>query len=322
VLASPFTSYGGGDAVEDFRLLAAGTPGGTQINYTRYWHGWQLFLRPLLLFANLSTIRFLLMVLELTLTLLVTARLCRRDVLAGLPLLAFWLSLYPPALFFSLQYGSVYCVTLLGCLGLLYGKEKHPALLFELLGIAAAYFDFLSYPLVALGVPLALYLSLTAGSERRLAPRAGDALGLCFCWGFGYAFMWAGKWLLTSLLTGIDAVGDSLSSAAYRIAGQTGEERITALTAIGRNLRFFAYKGLLLSLALLAAAGLWLLLRRKRRGVCAADVLGLLGCALMPFVWYALLANHSQIHTFFTYRELGVTVFALFSLLTLPLRER
>ncbi len=319
-LSSPFTSYGGDDAAEDFRLLAAGAEGGTQIPYTRYWHGWQLFLRPLLLFANLSTIRYLLMALELALTVLLVGKLCGGRPERGIPFLAFWLSLYPPGLFFSLQYGSVYCVTLLGCLGVLYGKEEKRPLLFELLGIAVAYLDFLTYPLVALGVPLALVLTKTAGTERHIGRRAEKAFFLCVCWGFGYALMWAGKWVLAGLLTGVDAVGDSLSTAAFRMSGQTQDEAITALSAIGRNLSFFAYKGLLLSLLLLAAALLFLLLRRGSRPVLAADVLGLLACAAMPFVWYALLANHSQIHAFFTFRELGVTVFALFSLLLLPLR--
>ena len=46
MLLAPFTAYGGDNAVEDFRLLCEGAEGGVQTAYLRYWHGWQLFVRP------------------------------------------------------------------------------------------------------------------------------------------------------------------------------------------------------------------------------------------------------------------------------------
>ncbi len=33
--------------------------------------------------------------------------------------------------------------------------------------------------------------------------------------------------------------------------------------------------------------------------------------AAYPFVWYAVLKNHSFIHSFFTYRELAITLYAV-----------
>ena len=261
------------------------------------------------------------MLLMLVLTVLLLLRLHEaRGWALSLPFLAFWLSLYPPGLFFSLQYGAIYCVTVLGCLGVLRAGEERRILLFEMIGTAASYFDLMTYPLVSLGVPLALWMCLSAGEEKQLINRTGQALGLCLCWGFGYTFTWVFKWLLAGLLTGSDAIAESLSVAAFRISGQMGPEHIGPLSAITRNISVFAYKGLLLGLLLLFAAMLWLLRRRGRQSRCMSDTLGLLGCALMPFIWYALLSNHSHIHAFFTYRELSITVFALFALLMLPLK--
>ena len=40
-------------------------------------------------------------------------------------------------------------------------------------------------------------------------------------------------------------------------------------------------------------------------------VLGLLLLALLPLAWWFLAANHSLVHTFFTGKELSVTVFAV-----------
>ena len=32
---------------------------------------------------------------------------------------------------------------------------------------------------------------------------------------------------------------------------------------------------------------------------------------LMPFIWYMILKNHSQIHCWFTYRNLSITVYVI-----------
>ena len=325
MLDCPLTMYGGEDATENFRRLAAGDPTGRTVDYARYWHGYQLLLRPLLLTMNLSSIRYLLMSLELALSAVLIGLLWTRGgARLALPWLAFWLSLYPPALFFSLQYAAVFCTAALSCLAILCLRERSDGallLVFQLGGILTAYLDLLTYPLAALGCPLVLLFSLEAGRGADLRRRAGQMLGLCLAWGFGYASMWAGKWLLAALFTGAPAVSASLSTAAFRIAGQVEGLRISALGAIRRNLFFLGYKGLLLDFAVLLALWLALRVRRGGRRLPPGDAAALLVCALMPFVWYALLQNHSSIHAFFTFRDLSVTVYALFSLLFLTLGD-
>lgn len=37
--------------------------------------------------------------------------------------------------------------------------------------------------------------------------------------------------------------------------------------------------------------------------------------ALLPFVWYVLLPQHSSVHCWFTYRNMAVSVFAVLSYL-------
>lgn len=43
--------------------------------------------------------------------------------------------------------------------------------------------------------------------------------------------------------------------------------------------------------------------------------------AIIPFVWYMVLANHSYVHYWFTYRELAIFIFAILVWLSKNLEE-
>ena len=65
-------------------------------------------------------------------------------------------------------------------------------------------------------------------------------------------------------------------------------------------------------IAALLYFGYWLYKNYKRldfHGNAFTDAV--LFCGLLPFIWYGLIQNHSYIHDFFTYRALGITVFAV-----------
>lgn len=91
---------------------------------------------------------------------------------------------------------------------------------FMLNGICVAFFDLLTYPLVAFGVPLILALLLdgfTTVKEgiKKLATYS-------FGWIIGYAGMWGGKWLAGSVLTGKDLFSDAIAQIGLRTHGQGG----------------------------------------------------------------------------------------------------
>ena len=67
-------------------------------------------------------------------------------------------------------------------------------LLFLCIGGVTSYLDLLTYPLVALGAPLILFLSFRGTATMRSSMRY--ILTLSSFWVIGYAGMWAGKWVL------------------------------------------------------------------------------------------------------------------------------
>ncbi|MBR6418568.1 MAG: hypothetical protein IKS36_07115, partial [Bacteroidales bacterium] len=57
--------------------------------------------------------------------------------------------------------------------------------------------------------------------------------------------------------------------------------------------------------------GLLMIFRFRREGWRPAVILIML--ALVPYVWYFIVANHSYIHPWFTYRLQMITVMSLFA---------
>ena len=122
--------------------------------------------------------------------------------------------------------------------------------------------------------------------------------------------MWMGKWAIGSCLTGENLWIKALETANLRVSGAVNEEHISRVMAILRN--FYIYAGVL-GILLFVIIIIWLLsgMRRYRKEVTVRNLLPLCMAACMPIVWYLLLANHSYIHYWYTFRILTVSIFAV-----------
>lgn len=69
---------------------------------------------------------------------------------------------------------------------------------FLIIGMATSYVDFLTYPFVSLGIPLVIWLILD--NEEKVIQKLGKMVWNSGFWCAGYAGMWAGKWILGSIL--------------------------------------------------------------------------------------------------------------------------
>lgn len=177
--AESYESEGGwwpGHSLKDY---LENTPQPREVQYARYWHGYLVILKPLLLLTSFNTIRLLNSALQLLLAGCVVMGFCRRD---AMPLaMGFLLSL--PFLFFVSTYASlslsicfyVMTISLLAQLGLdpLLVRKGMYGQFFLVVGMATSYFDFLTYPLVTLGFPLCVFLYLhgreTGAAIRKMA---------------------------------------------------------------------------------------------------------------------------------------------------------
>lgn len=136
--------------------------------YDRYWQGQLAILRPLLLLLDYKDILRLNTLVQLFLMLWIAYLLsCHSLTHLLFPLALMFCSLTPIATGICLQYTPCFLIMAIGCVVLLRHTNiinKFNWLFFLSLGMATSYFDFLTYPLVTLGIPLILYLQLETSS--------------------------------------------------------------------------------------------------------------------------------------------------------------
>jgi len=287
-------------------------------DYARYWHGYAVVLRPLCIVLSIVNIRYLNMMLLMCLLLLCTCK-CRERfgwpmaLCFALGLLMSFFLLAP----FCQQYMPVTALALLGCCALLYGWRAMRARLYEgffLLGSLVCFFDFLTFPVLALGYPLVLALLLLLDEGNGAKRLWLWTFALSAVWLAGYGLTWLGKGVIGSLGTGKNVVADILSQAAFRTTGEFIKEgqthEISARTAIATNLEtFFMGANAALFILLVALCALAALRHRapSHRWLCTLPIMAV---SLWPLAWYCTLQNHSRMHFWMTYKSLSVTVFA------------
>lgn len=291
------------------------------LTYARYWHGALVWLRPLLLLFNYEDIRTLICMAQILLLGAVAAALLRRK-LTGLivPYLCMTLTLSPIGIMNSIQYFSVYVIMTLAVLAvLLWGdwlmQGARCLYFFLIVGMLTSYFDLLTYPIVTLGVPLALLLCM----NRREAGLA-FLFASCLAWSVGYLGLWALKWVVGSLLVGESLMGDVMVAVNLHTQGADIFENITRWTAIVRNVGVVCQP----AYAVLYGGGLlacFVGMRHRRVPVSALwEGSGLLLIALLPFAWWFVTFYHAGVHSWYTYRSLAITVFAVLAWLS-PARQ-
>lgn len=307
--------YESGNPTEALILFASGKKPLSVSSYSRYWHGYLVVLKPLLMVMGYLGIRSMNRILQPLLVLAVAVVLWRkRGFLPLVPLAAAYLFLRPESVAFSMQFSTVFYPAMAALLVMAWfydwlSQENRFLYLFLLLGIVTNYLDFLTYPIASLGIPMGMRLCLS--QKTRCRDQVKQVVLCSICWGFGYFGMWIGKWIMGSLLLDQNIIADALNQAQFRSSTEVGAGTVSRRLVILRNL-YTGTGGRLwlvgLFLAAVLAVALWQARGNWKKLVLRA--VPFLLVALMPFVWYGVLCNHSFVHHWFTYRALAVSVFA------------
>lgn len=288
--------------------------------YSRYWHGYQVLLRPALMFLNYKQIRYLNMMLFFGLLAGVFSMMHRKMGLRpALGFLASMVACYAVIIPLSMQFMSVFVLMLLGCLWVLrrYERMSVRELLsfFLVLGMATNFFDLLTAPLLTLGMPLiiCLYLEIAHRAGNRFLSSVKLLFFPSLAWGIGYGGCWVAKWAVGSLVLQRNVFAEAASQIFFRVSGSE-DYPVDRGEAISENFdRMFLDPGKRLLLLLGVLLGIWLLLALifwmpAKRLACGAMILAV---AAFPYAWFLVMANHSQIHYWFTYRIQAMTLFGV-----------
>ena len=287
--------------------------------YSRYWHGYLVYLKPLLLLFSWEQVLWLGAGLQVLLTVALFVTACKvKHPEVGIAVAIGLLFMKPALMLASLAMSICWLLTLAVLFLILLRhdrlekKERYPEL-FLMIGIMAAYFDFLTYPVVTLGFPLCVFFLIN--KEEKLKRNVGRTVIYSGCWALGYVAMWASKWVLADLTLQSGTIKSAFSSILGWTEAVGGRPRISGgFYVIALNLqeyKLWIYPVLagvlvLLDIAVFVWAG-----RRasfKRALVCSVPYL-LIAC--IPFAWYIVVQHHSGMHIAFTFRIISVAALAL-----------
>lgn len=277
--------------------------------YARYWHGNTFLFRPFFMFMDFNLIRLWLFAIS---TLLVVALVCVYFREAGLlKTLALAFGFVATCGFvtqFSMQFFPILAITVITSLIVIKrGGSNDHGVLFFIVGSLACFFDLLTTPLLTLGVPLAIMLSLNRQEPFQIKDRLLEIIKLAFVWGLGFGLTFVTKWGLATLVSGYNVFTDAIDTGLYRL----GADDFTRWDAVSQN-----FKMLNLPMIVTAILSVMILMVVGQHKFNWKKAILFLLVGLAPYLWYLVLSNHSYVHWWFTYRLQAITVMCLFFMLT------
>ncbi|MCI5857817.1 MAG: hypothetical protein MR016_10730 [Agathobacter sp.] len=287
--------------------------------YSRYWHGYLVFLKPLLSFFTYNQIRLINYIVLSVLFICVIKLLFQ---LYGKKMaIAFLFSIFmiwPFIIPLCLQYCPMAYTTLVALIVLLKSIRKwennsdYLTHFFLIVGMCTSYFDLLTFPIVSYG--LCMVPVLAGIKDKSSIAKILSTVKSGVIWCIGYVGMWAGKWFLATLVLGKDVFHDAITQVVFRSSGSSdagGSISISGIRAILVNLS--TYSNVLFLVAILGML-LYLIcsIARCHQNICIniLESVPYWFLILLPFIWYAAFKNHSYIHSMFTYRALAVSWFS------------
>ena len=293
--------------------MANGNPDVINTSYGRYWHGYLVYLKPLLLFCNYFDIQIFNTLLCFSALLLVTYKIYNDKKLKKYSLRFFisYLFICPFIIGISLQFSSVFYISLLGAyLITRLDKKDSSYLIFSFIGILTCFMDFLTYPMITLCVPLTLYC-LKYKDEISIK----DVIVQSIFWGMSYTLFWASKWILTSLFTEYNIIKDTIDQIFLRSGTNIDGAKVNRIDALSSTFDILTNKAYLLFLILCLTVYVSNALKFKNLiFLPSKTVIALIAISIIPLIWLVVTANHAIFHAFFTYRNLIGFIFPLICL--------
>lgn len=292
--------------------------------YSRYWHGSAILIKPLLTIFNIKQIYILFALLLIVLTIVVSISLYRNGHKACMiSFLIALIAISPWYIPMSLEYIWCFLIMLISVLIMMYLYNQYnmiSPLFFLIIGNVTAYFDFLTTETITLLAPLSILLIIMYENNKLTNFKEGIKVIIShsLAWGIGYISSWIIKWTISSVVLHKDVFSEALSSASSRIYGNA--DNLTGIKlsvhALIRNISCILpfnfipkYSYVYAILSFLVILMIYYLFRKNKNKNFITGLFAIIYC--IPYIRYITLANHSYIHYFFTYRAQFASVFCL-----------
>ena len=294
-------------------------------SYFQYWHGYLIFLKPLLIFLKYYDIRMINGCLQMLLVVAIIYLMTKRKLEKFI--LPFCIALFvisPITTGMSMQFSSVLYIFLIAMIVMLLFHEKLKnkyGYFFLIIGMMTSFFDLLTYPVATFGIPIILFFIL---ENKSLKEGIKDLIIYGLAWIVGYAGMWAGKWILSSILLKENMFIPAIEKMMERTGNETINGNFTRLTVLKLNTKMITnVPNILITVIYIIYLSIKAIIQRVKISFKnIKNVLCFILIATIPIAWYIVAGQHSIIHYWFTYRSLIVTAFAGLVFITILLSKK
>ena len=283
--------------------------------YARYWHGYIVILRPLLVFFNLSQIRIILgLIIIISLLIMLYYIYKNINIKISLIMFMFFLSMDLLAWGSVIQGSIVMIIALITSIFIANKKitDKNINIILFIVAGLTAYFDFFTTPLITFLLPIIIF-NLMNNEEKSFKKVIYDFAKSAIIWGLGYALIWGTKWLLIDIMYHTQIIKNAVRQIFYR----TG---ITSKSIIGGNVILIALKNNYLfsanylNVLMLVLIYFWLFINIDKYGkkyFFTSKKLVYYITAFIPIIWYIVASEHSWQHYHFTYKLCMITFLSM-----------
>jgi hypothetical protein len=283
-----------GTPCDSLPATIANKPGVTWLPYPRYWHGYRVLLDPLTAWLPMYPVRYLMlaaMIAALTWFAFELRSLIGAD--AALALIVPTVVLTD--LWINWNYAAQTIAIIVIFAGSAVAARKVRCPDSNLILIAAVFGSLFNYVDFLVNVPwqpmLIAFVALAAGR------RVSETLAIVAAWFAGYSLTWASKWAI-AVAAGA-SWNDIFEVITFRLNGDLPGYVVHRFLAPTRKVLNYLYhetRSAMLFLVLLPALLLPVWRPNLKRFALLSSPL------LIPFGWFELLSNHTQIHTWMVYR--------------------
>jgi hypothetical protein len=310
-------------ACPELHRFVAGEPVDGSMSYARYWHGYRVYLWPLLSRLTLHELRFVNVLLVLASSVIFALGL--RAAIGPAPTAVLLVAVIGLTDLWRIYVITTHALSMAlilagsGVFAWLYARRPNAGLALTTAAMLGALFNFIDFLINPPLMPMLLAFIVMAASPPQPAwlvagrrPAGRDlAILTAMSWFFGYALTWGAKWLIAIALAGdpVTTAAGILGQIGFRLYGLEEGSRIFRLPLLP-SIQMIGTALIAYGLPLVAATAAVVVahLRAHRENFDRARFRALAAPAAIAFIWFELLSNHTQAHPHFVYRSAAVAI--------------
>ena len=294
-------------------------------SYGRYWHGYLVYVKPLLLVFNYELIRMINTIGIIGISMYLIYTMYKYGLKKYIvPFCTTYLLMSPMVSFYLLDYSNLIYIFIIASIITIKKKDKwkdnNYIYMFFIVGIVVAFTDFLTYPIITVGIPMIFYFVLDKIDS--IKEIISKIIKFSLAWIVGYMGMWGGKWIVASIFTKENIILDALSQVGMRTSSTseiTGE-KVTVYGVYSRVFTNYFKNPIAIVLLLVIIACIAIIIKNKLWKNSLKEsipyLINTFGIKTFNDLLESIIAfGHTFDHHLFTYKGLMVFGFSITSIL-------